>query len=163
MIGAFLGMMSGEGEDAASAGFMAQAVPEANAYEFQSGGVIDLLKRLRDEFRSKKAESDKEELNSALASAMIVQDLADSIENAQKDIEQKTALKASKEENAARDKKTLAATTACKEADEKSLSDMVAECHEKGLSFEEKQELRADEIAALEKAVEILSSASVSG
>merc|ERR1719478_227260 len=40
---------------------------------------------------------------------------------------------------------------------------MEAECSEKGQSFKEKQQLRADEIEAIEKAIEILSSEAVSG
>merc|ERR1712039_600254 len=58
---------------------MDYAAPEANAYEFQSGGIVDLLKKLRDEFRGKLGTCQKEEKNSAHAFNMIVQDLKDSI------------------------------------------------------------------------------------
>ncbi|CAK0815733.1 unnamed protein product, partial [Prorocentrum cordatum] len=37
--------------------------PEAAAYEFQSGGVVDMLKKLRDEFADKRSQLEVEELN----------------------------------------------------------------------------------------------------
>merc|ERR1719443_1438772 len=102
-------------------------------------------------------------MNSLHAYNMIVQDLTDSIDNAHEDVESKTASKQGKAAEAAEDKKQLAATLECKATDEKTLSDMKTECLQKGLSFEEKQQLRVEEIEAIEKAIEILSSEAVSG
>merc|ERR1719443_1390361 len=102
-------------------------------------------------------------MNSLHAYNLIVQDLTDSIENAHEDVESKTASKQGKAAEAAEDKKQLAATLECKATDEKTLSDMKTECLQKGLSYEEKQQLRVEEIEAIEKAIEILSSEAVSG
>merc|ERR1719310_397973 len=137
--------------------------PEANAYEFQSGGIIEMLKKLRDEFRTKLADCQKEEMNSKHAYDMVVQDLVDSIENANQSIEEKKVTKARKEEKAASDKKELAATISMKKDDEKTLSEMQVECKEKGLSFGEKQQLRTEEIEAIAQAIKILQSGDVSG
>merc|ERR1719261_1248101 len=82
MLQAFMGMMD-TADDAAPNS------PEANAYEFQSGGVIDMLKKLRDDFSSKLGEAEKEEMNSKHASDMVVQDLTDSLENAKNDVNEK--------------------------------------------------------------------------
>jgi len=142
---------------------MDYSAPEANAYEFQSTGIVELLKKLMDEFREKLATTQKEEMNSKHAYNMIVEDLTDSIENANKDIEEKTAEKERKIEKTAQDKKQLAATIAVKTDNEKTLSDMTQECTEKNMSFAEKQQLRKEEIEAIGKAVEILSSDEVSG
>merc|ERR1719174_2429449 len=139
------------------------AAPEANAYEFQSGGIVEMLKKLRDEFRGKLADCQKEEMNSKHTYDMVVQDLVDSIENSNESIEDKKVTKARKEEKAAQDKKELAATIAMKKEDEKTLSDMEVECEEKKLSFGEKQQLRTEEIAAIGKAIKILQSGDVSG
>ena len=163
MLTAFVGMMGDDESEDSSTDFMARSAPEANAYEFQSGGVVDMLKRLRDDFRQKKSECEKEEMNSRHAFNMIVQDLTDSAENAKKDTDEKTGQRERKKEEAAEDKKQLGGTTECKAADEKTLADMKIECTQKGLSFEEKQKLRAEEIEAIEKAIEILSSGAVSG
>merc|ERR1712072_386207 len=84
--------------------------PEANAYEFQSGGIVEMLKKLRDEFRTKLADCQKEEMNSKHAYDMVVQDLVDSIENSEQTIEEKKITMQRKLEKAATDKKELAST-----------------------------------------------------
>ena len=55
--------------------------PEAKAYEAQSGEIIEMLKRLLDEFRTKLCECQKEEMNSKHTYEMVQADLIDSIEN----------------------------------------------------------------------------------
>jgi hypothetical protein len=94
---------------------------------------------------------------------MVQQDLTDSIDNANKDIEEKTAEKESKKEKIAEDKKELASTIEVKAADEHLLENLDVECEQKKLSFDEKQKLRADEIEAIGKASEILAGDDVSG
>jgi len=96
-------------------------------------------------------------MNSKHAFDMVQQDLVDSLENANKDIEEKTASKEAKMEKKAMDRKELASTIEMKAADESMLKNLDTECKQKLLSFEEKQQLRADEIGALAKAIEILS------
>merc|ERR1719254_227677 len=142
---------------------MDYAAPESNAYEFQSGGIVEMLKKLKDEFRSKLADCQKEEMNSKHAYDMVVQDLVDSIENSNESIEEKKVTKARKEEKTAEDKKQLAATIQTKKDDEKLLADMEIECKEKQLSFTEKQQLRAEEIVAIEQAIKILKSPDAMG
>jgi len=144
-------------------GGMEYSAPEANAYEFQSGGVVATLKKLRDEFRSKLADRQKEEVNSQHASDMIVMDLTDSFENAQSDRARRTQKKAQRAEKKAAEEKQLKGTMAVKASDETTLSETKTECTEKSLSYEEKQKLRAEEIEALQKATEILRSPEVSG
>ena len=139
------------------------AAPEANGYEFQSGGIVDMLKKLNDEFREKLATCQKEEANSKHAYNMIVEDLTDSIENAEKDASEKTAEKEGKAEKKALDQKQLNAVVAMKAENEKMFSETTAECSEKKMSFEEKQTLRAEEIQAIMKAVEIMGSPDVAG
>jgi len=159
IVNAFVSLL----EDKPGLGGMDYSAPEANAYEFQSGGVIAILKKLRDEFRSKLAQSQKEEMNSAHASNMIVNDLTDSIENTEKEIERKTIKKQQKSEKKAQEEKQRKGTMAVKAADEKTLAETQTECREKSFSFQEKQQLRAEEIEALTKATEILSSPDVLG
>merc|ERR1719199_706256 len=93
----------------------------------------------------------------------MLQDLVDSIERTTVEIGEKEAEKAKREEQAANDKKELESTIADRDEDVKYLSDLEAECDQKGKSFEEKQALRAEEIEALGKAIEILSGEAVSG
>jgi hypothetical protein len=162
MVAAFLGGMGKDFMESMGPGMDYEA-PEANAYEFQSGGIVEMLKKLKDEFRVKLADCQKEEMNSKHAYDMVVQDLVDSIENSNQSIEEKKMTKARKEEKTAEDKKSLAETIQTKKDDEKLLAEMEVECKEKGLSFEEKQNLRTEEMVAIGKAVEILKSGDVSG
>merc|ERR1719238_896939 len=100
-------------------------------------------------------------MNSKHAYDMVVQDLTDSVAAAEKDISEKKTVKARKEETAAAETKQLSATVAEKAASEDTLANMDTECSEKKLSFEEKQQLRTEEIEAISKATEILSAPDV--
>jgi len=155
-VAAFLEMTSGDD-------FLSREAPEANAYEFQSGGIVDMLKKLKDEFRQKKSDCEKEELNSRHAYEMVLQDLTDSIAFANADISSKTVDKEKKAVAAAETSKELGLVTTDRDEDQKFLGDLEVECSEKEESFKEKQDLRTEEIEAIGKAIEILSGASVSG
>merc|ERR1719507_2686615 len=157
VVAALLGM-AGERADP-----MDYEAPEANAYEFQSGGIVELLKKLLAEFTAKLGQCQKEEMNSKHAYDMVIADLTDSIENSEKEIEAKTIDKEQKATKAAQNKKQLAATLTDKAENEKLLKSTQTECAEKKLSFAEKQKLRTEELAAIAKAIEILSSDEVSG
>merc|ERR1719310_908437 len=102
MVAAFMGFMDKDFMGAMGPGY---AAPEANAYEFQSSGIVDMLKKLKDDFRSQLADCQKQEMNSKHAYDMVVQDLVDSIENSEQSIEEKSVTKSRKEEKAALDKK----------------------------------------------------------
>lgn len=162
IVAAFVGMVGGD-KDESPLGGTDYSAPEANAYEFQSTSIVELLKKLQDQFREKLGESQKAEMNSKHASAMIVQDLTDSIENKNKEAEETTMVKERKTEKKAQDEKHLADTEALKAENEKMLEETTTECEEKTMSFQEKQQLRTEEIEAIAKAVEILSSDDVSG
>jgi len=143
--------------------FLFRENPQAHGYEFQSTSIVDLLKKLKIEFTQKRSESEKEEINSRDAHKMISQDLHDQIEGATSDIADKTVLLEETKQLAAEKKGLLASTTADHDEAVVYLKDLEVECEEKGKSFEEKQDLRAEELKAIDKAVEILSSDSVSG
>merc|ERR1719375_2557261 len=155
MVSAFMAMMDSDDQ--------APTPPEANAYEFQSGGIVDMLKKLQDDFRKESKQCDKEEMNSKHAYDMVMQDLTDSISRANSDMQRKSQEKEEKTQKIAEDKGLLAATEKDKAEDEKTLSDLEAECFQKSESFKEKQQLRTEEIDALGKAIEVLSSEAVSG
>jgi len=91
---------------------LAYDAPEANAYEFQSGGVVDMLEKLQDEFSSKKTDLEKEELAAQQGFEQIMQQLADEIENAEFEISKKTKHRAQTQEDKAEYEGDLAQTTA---------------------------------------------------
>merc|ERR1711959_732111 len=112
---------------------LAVAAPEANAYEFQAQGIVDMLTKLAGKFEDERTDLEKEETK-----AKALQSSADA-------------------------KGDLQDTTTTRDDDSKYLADLTATCEQKSSDFAARQQLRAEEIAAVEKAIEILSSGAVSG
>merc|ERR1719298_156190 len=142
---------------------LAVSAPEANAYEFQSSGVIEMLEKLLDKFIDERTTLEKEEMNSKHAYDMLMQDLNAQIAQATKDRDEKAETKASKLQAKADAEGDLKDTTTTRDADAKYLADLTATCEQKASDFESRQQLRADEIVAIEKAIEIISSGAVAG
>merc|ERR1719169_193932 len=73
---------------------LAVQAPEANAYEFQSNGVIEMLSKLLDKFIGEQTQLEKEEMNSKHAYDMLMQDLNAQIAQGEKDRDAKAESKA---------------------------------------------------------------------
>merc|ERR1719352_1809760 len=142
---------------------LAVSAPEANAYEFQSSGVVEMLEKLLDKFIDERTTLEKEERNSVHAYEMLMQDLKAQIAQATQDRDEKAEAKANTLQHKADAEGDLKDTTSTRDADAKYLADLTAECEQKASDFESRQQLRADEIVAIEKAIEIISSGAVSG
>jgi len=137
--------------------------PEANAYEFQSGGVVSLLEKLKLKFEDQRLALEKEEMSTKANYEVLMQQLTDDIKADNAAIKKKTALKAKRQGDAATAKGDKEVTEASKAKDEGVLSDTNAECRQTSEEYENNQVVRAGEIKALEKAIEIMSSGDVSG
>jgi outer membrane murein-binding lipoprotein Lpp len=149
--------------DAMPADNLAVSAPEANAYEFQSGGVVDMLVKLEDEFKTKKAELEEEELKAQHAFQQIMQQLADNTENAEHEINKKTTLRAETEEQKATAKGDLEQTRQDRSEDMTYKADTEALCAQKTADFNSRQKLRGEELDAINKAMEIIGSGAVKG
>merc|ERR1719379_3084296 len=149
--------------EAASDEGLAVSAPEANAYEFQSSGVVEMLEKLLDKFIDERTTLEKEEMNSKHAYDMLMQDLKAQIAQATADRDAKAESKAKNLQNKADANGDLKDTTTTKNADSKYLADLTSTCETKASDFESRQQLRADEIVAIEKAIEIISSGAVAG
>jgi len=139
------------------------SAPQANAYEFQSSGVVDMLEQLHDKFEDERTDLQNAEKNQRHAFEMVAKDLTAQVKRAGEDREAKAREKASKQSKAAADKEDLAQTTQTRDSDQKFVDALVAECTTKQSDFDNRQQLRAEEIEAIAKATEIMSSDSVSG
>jgi len=142
---------------------LAVSAPEANAYESQSGGIVEMLNKLLDKFIEERTQLGKEEMNSKHAYDMLMQDLKAQIGQAESDRDEKSEFKAETLQAKADAQGDLKDTTTTRDADEKYLADLSATCEQKAGDFEQRQQLRAEEIEAIEKAIEIIGSDSVSG
>jgi prefoldin subunit 5 len=137
--------------------------PEANAYEFQSSSVIDMLEKLRVKFLDERTAMEKEETSARHAHDMLVQDLRAQITSEEKGSKEKSETRSKKLQSAAENKSELSDTTTTRDDDQKYLTDISATCQQKAGDFSQRQELRAEELEAIEKAIEILGSDSVKG
>merc|ERR1719261_1488124 len=161
-INTFMQQDPAEVEENLDAGLVAGA-PEANAYEFQSGGIVEMLEKLLDKFMDKRTTLEKEELSSKSAYDVMVIDLKGQITQAEQDLAEKKSLRAQKLEEKAAKEAELAETISTMNADKKYLADVTAECAQKTSDFNDRQALRAQEVATIEKAIEIISSSTVAG
>jgi hypothetical protein len=94
---------------------------------------------------------------------MSVQDLVGQIEGATQVRDRHVGNKAQLLQNAAEAKGDLSDTQASRAEDSKYLEELNAQCHQKSSDFEARQQLRSEELEAIQKAIEILSSGDVSG
>jgi len=83
-------------QDAEPTEGLAVSAPEANAYEFQSSGVVEMLEKLLDKFVDERTTLEKEEMNSKHAFDMLMQDLNAQIAQATQDRDEKAESKAKK-------------------------------------------------------------------
>merc|ERR1719408_556808 len=95
--------------------------PEANAYEFQSGGVVSLLEKLKLKFEDQRLALEKEEMTSKANYEVLNQQLTDDIKADNAAIKKKTAMKAKRLGDAATAKGDKEATETSKAEDEKTL------------------------------------------
>eukprot|EP00428_Durinskia_dybowskii_P061154 CAMPEP_0170382770 /NCGR_PEP_ID=MMETSP0117_2-20130122/15123_1 /TAXON_ID=400756 /ORGANISM="Durinskia baltica, Strain CSIRO CS-38" /LENGTH=730 /DNA_ID=CAMNT_0010638437 /DNA_START=45 /DNA_END=2234 /DNA_ORIENTATION=+ len=137
--------------------------PEANAYEFQSSGVVETLEKMRLKFQDEKQTLEKEEMNRRHAFELVMERFTDDIRNAEETRSRKAAQKGERQSELASQRGDLEETKAAKAADEKFLTDVRANCQTKSHEFEQRQKLRTEELAALAKAIEIISSPEVAG
>jgi uncharacterized protein YoxC len=136
---------------------LAVSAPQANAYEFQSGGVVDMLQNLKDKFEDEVRALEKDEMQAQHAFELMSQELTENIKQANAEMSGKAKTKAEREEAAAQAQGDLSDTTAAHAEDSKYLSSLNSQCTQKSDDFEKRQQLRAEELEAIQKAVEILS------
>merc|ERR1719377_359034 len=138
-----------------------QPNPSAYAYEGSSGGIIDLVEKLGEKFTEEKQALEKAEFNAKSAYAMAVKDLTAQIDTAGMEKGMKTTTKAKTIEAEGAAKGDLADTQASLAEDDKFLADLDSECKTKTFDYEQRQIVRAGEIEAIEKAIEIMAGGDV--
>lgn len=137
--------------------------PQANAYEFQSGGVVGMLEELKTKFEGERETLTKEEMNEKHAFEKANQALTNELNTKTEEKESKESRKNEASTRASENNRERETVQANKSEDEKYKSDLDAECKTKRVEFAARSKTRADELVALQKAIEILSSDGVSG
>lgn len=135
--------------------------PDANAYEFQSHGVVEMLNKLLDKFTDEK--NNIEQANSAREQAFdtLINNLDASTNDAQEKKESKTGTRLKHGEDKTEAEQSVRDETATKKAAEEYLVTLKTTCKQKTTDFNNRQQLRAEEIEALKKAKEVVEDAAV--
>jgi len=142
---------------------LATAAPEARAYESQTTGVTQMLTDLGGKFDKEKKDLEGEETEAKHSFEMLAQDLRASIDSATSSRTEKAEAKARNLQSAADSKGQLTDTSGTRDADTQYVEDLIVTCEKKSADFANRQQMRADEIVAVQKAIEILGSGAVAG
>merc|ERR1740125_76648 len=115
---------------------LAVSAPEANAYESQSGGIVEMLDKLLDKFIEERTQLEKEEMNSKHAYDMLLQDLKAQISQSSSDRDEKAEFKAETMQAKADAEGDVEDTTSTRDSDMKYLEDLTATCSQKSSDFD---------------------------
>jgi len=135
--------------------------PDVAAYEFQSGGIVDMLEGLLDKFEKELGDVEEAENNQQQNFDLNKIQLEDLIKYSNKNRDEKATTKADITGKSGKAKGDLARTKESKAADEKTLAEMISIHSQKVEVFGQNQEVRKLELEAIAKAIEIISSPNV--
>jgi len=135
--------------------------PDVAAFETKSGGIITLLEGLLEKFEKELGDVESAETNKVQNYDMNKQQLTDLISYSNNNRDEKAASKAGLTSESGKAKGDLAATQKSKAADEKTTAEMNSIHGQKTEAFAGNQEVRKQELAALNKAIEIISAPNV--
>jgi len=128
-------------------------------YDYHSGGIIETLEGLLNTFRERKTtlESDNETADSDYNMAM--QAKLDQLKQAQESLENKQKEKTETTEEIATSQADLTETNAMLNDDRVYLKDLTEKCETKAKLWDQRSQMRADELSALTQALSVLESA----
>mmetsp|Transcript_55237 Transcript_55237/g.103564 ORF Transcript_55237/g.103564 Transcript_55237/m.103564 type:complete len:681 (+) Transcript_55237:40-2082(+) len=159
---AFLTGRSAKAESLLSEG-QSQSDAPAAGYEFQSGGVIEMLEKLEGQFTEEKDAVKKAELEKKNAFKTLIAGLDTENKDATKSKDSKLKEKASISAQKAKDQGELEDTTATRKEDAKYKKDLEMSWSERTAEFKSRQTLRSEELEAIGKAIDIISGEAVTG
>jgi len=130
--------------------------PDPAAYKSQSGGIVATLEDMLEKAKAEHADAQKAEMNAKFDFDMLKQKLEDATANGNKELgETKTEKAAAEEAKAVAEGELETADTGVAD-DSKKLNDLQQECMTKATDYETSQHSRSEELAALQKAKDIL-------
>merc|ERR1719478_1136378 len=160
MLSSYLDGASGDAASYTVAHFLqtGKQVPSAGSYAPASGQIFGILKQMKEEFEGNLAASQKEETANQAAYEDLKAAKEAEIAAGQEQIETKTQELANADEKLAQSKQDIEDTRASLSADERFLMDLKEKCQMTDQEWEERQKTRQEEMAAVSKALAILSS-----
>jgi len=134
--------------------------PAAATYKSHSGGILDVLEDMKDKAEGQLADLRKAETSSAHNYDMLKQSLNDEIDADNTDLEQEKSAKAAAEEGRATATGDLGVTTKELASSKDNLANAHTNCMQSAADHEATMRSRAEELAAISKAEEILTETS---
>jgi len=141
----------------------APAAPDAMGYEFHAHGIIEMLEKLLDKFQGERTSVENRERTNAHEYDILIQDLTAQINNAHQRLSVIVPARAKLLQDAAAAQADMEETMATRDEDKKYLANLQATCAAKADQFGSRQQLRAEELVAIEKAIEIIQGETVKG
>merc|ERR1719163_281196 len=143
----------------------AQPQAASNAFEASdaTGGVQDAVGKLKARIEGKRADLEKEETDHKFAFESLAAQLDLNTEQANNEIDEKTQSKAQRLADIESFTQEVESTSATLKTDEKYFADLNVQCQTKSEEFDARQKMRAEELEAIAKAIEVMSGDTVSG
>jgi len=139
----------------------ASGAPAVAGYEYQSDGIVKMLEGLLQKFKAELSDVEEDESNRAHYYDLESLHLSDSIAKASSDRDAKAGAKGETVAASAKARGDLADTKREKSSDEAMAAEIKATFEAKSRAFAENQKIRKDELEALSKATEVISSPEV--
>eukprot|EP00930_Biecheleria_cincta_P034244 TRINITY_DN2367_c0_g1_i1.p1 TRINITY_DN2367_c0_g1~~TRINITY_DN2367_c0_g1_i1.p1 ORF type:complete len:703 (+),score=235.12 TRINITY_DN2367_c0_g1_i1:74-2182(+) len=137
--------------------------PEVAGYEFQSNGIIKMLSELQDKFQAEKVDLEKAEFDKKASFEVTKAGLQNEADAEKKDLDKKLIFKQKKLSTKAKLEDQLSTTVDTKKSDQEYLDEISTTCDQKATDFKARQKLRGEELEAVNKAIEVISSPDVMG
>merc|ERR1719482_1867606 len=137
--------------------------PPVAAYESQSGGIVKIMEDLQAKFEEERAALQQEEMEGKHSFDMLELELSDQIAYGTKERDAKAAKANEHKATVAEAKGELATQKTILSEAETYLAELTTQCTLKSEAFETRQKMRAEELEAIEKAIEIISGEAVKG
>merc|ERR1719313_1663306 len=125
-------------------------------YTFHAGGIIETLEGLLSTFREKRTALESDNTSAQSAYDLAMQAKNDQLDTAQQNLASKTKERAETTEDLQTNQADLTETNAVLNDDRVYLKDLTAKCEAKAKLWDQRSQLRADELTALSQALVVL-------
>jgi len=137
--------------------------PQPKVFESSTGGILGMLESLQDKFVDERVSLEKDEAKKKHAYELLVKGLEAEEAQAKKSQQEKSGYKAKAVQAKATAESDLSEATSEHDSDTKYRTDLKATCEKKASDFDSRQKLRTEELEAISKAQDIISSEAVAG
>eukprot|EP00933_Yihiella_yeosuensis_P042498 TRINITY_DN370_c0_g2_i1.p1 TRINITY_DN370_c0_g2~~TRINITY_DN370_c0_g2_i1.p1 ORF type:complete len:688 (+),score=251.63 TRINITY_DN370_c0_g2_i1:63-2126(+) len=133
-----------------------QQAPGAPAYSSQSGSIIEVLEEMKEKARGELSDVGDQSSKSLHSFKMVQQSLQGQIAADQKEMKEVTSMKAEAQEEQATAESSLQIASKDLAADKATLKEYEASCQQADEGYAASKKSRAEEVAALTKATEVI-------